>query len=149
MTSTTTARPRQTGHPGYELELERTPQAAVQARSLVRATLACWNLEEHTDSGVLLISELVANAVRHAHGPLIWVHVERPAATLLYFAVVDRAPELLPCRRTPGPDALSGRGLHLLDGVADRWGYDAMDGAAARRRTKRVWAELRVTPSNS
>ncbi|MET7458704.1 ATP-binding protein [Streptomyces sp. NPDC005574] len=124
--------------------MERTPQAAAQARSLVRAALACWNLEEHTDTGILLVSELVANAVRHADGPRIRVHVDRPAPAVLLLAVVDHAPARLPQLRTPGPDDVSGRGLLLLDEVADRWGHDAAGGAASRPRTKRVWAELRV-----
>ncbi|MFF4902567.1 ATP-binding protein [Streptomyces sp. NPDC001068] len=141
-----TAHPRQTGHPGYELELERAPQAAEQARSLVRVALACWNLEEYADSGALLVSELVANAVRHACGPGIEVHIERPAHDLLLFAVVDQAPERRPQLRTPGPDDVSGRGLQLLNEFADRWGCDTVAPRAAQPRAKRVWAELRVAP---
>ncbi|WP_260333934.1 ATP-binding protein [Streptomyces beigongshangae] len=133
-----------TGHPGYTLELERVPQAAQQARSLVRAALACWNLEEHTDTGMLLVSELVANAVRHADGPRIRVHVDRPAPVLLLFAVADYTPARIPQLCTPRSDDVCGRGLFLLDQIADRWGHETTGSSTARSQTKRVWAELRV-----
>lgn len=141
--TTASARARRTGHPGYELDLDRLPQAAKEARSLVRVVLAAWGLEEHADTGTLLVSELVANAVRHSRGTRIRVHVERPAPDQLRFAVVDYAPDRLPQSRTPGPDAVSGRGLPLIDEIADRWGY-IVEGPASRPRTKRVWAELQV-----
>lgn len=144
MTNATSAQPRRTGHPGYELELARVPEAAEEARSLVRVALATWNLDAHAETGALLVSELVANAVRHARGPRIRIHVDRPAPGLLLFAVVDQAPDRRPQRCTPGPDDVSGRGLLLLDEFADRWGYDHVGGPAARPRTKRVWAELRA-----
>ncbi|MEU5298621.1 ATP-binding protein [Streptomyces umbrinus] len=144
MTNAASTQPRSTGRPGYELELERVPQAANEARALVRVALATWNLEDHTPTSLLLMSELVTNAVRHASGPCIRVHVDRPAPAQLLLAVVDHTPDRRPQRRTPGPDDESGRGLVLLDELADRWGYHPMDGSAARPRTKRVWAELRV-----
>jgi anti-sigma regulatory factor (Ser/Thr protein kinase) len=141
--TTTSARPRRTGHPGYKLELERTPQAAKEARALVRVALAVWGLEEHTDTGMLITSELVANAVRHTSGPTVRIHVDRPAGNRLLFAVVDQAPNRRPQLCTPTPDDVFGRGLLLLDEIADRWGFDLM-GSASRPRTKRVWAEVVV-----
>ncbi|WP_055631349.1 ATP-binding protein [Streptomyces griseoruber] len=147
MTRLTSAQPRSTGYPGYEQQLDRRPEAAAEARALVRVALACWNLDEHVDTGTLLISELVANAVRHASGPHIRIHIDRPAPARLLFAVVDHAPDQPPRLRTPGPDDTCGRGLLLLDELADRWGHDTVGGPVARPRTKRVWAELRVTTS--
>lgn len=149
MTNATSAKPpRRTGYPGYEQRLERIPQAAEEARALVRVALATWNLEGHAATGMLLVSELVANAVRHARGPHIRVHVDRPSSGRLLFAVVDQAPDRRPLRQAPGPDDVSGRGLLLLDEFADRWGYDHVGGPAARARTKRVWAEVEVTPDD-
>ena len=40
-----------------------------------------------------------------------------------------------------GGDDESGRGLLLIDGIADRWGYD-LHGPEERPRCKEVWAEL-------
>lgn len=144
MSNAASAQPRSTGHPGYELELERIPQAANEARALVRVAPATWNLDVHAETGMLLVSELVTNAVRHASGPRIRVQVDRPAPSQLLFAVVDHAPDRRPQRRAPGPDDESGRGLVLLDEFADRWGYHHVGGSAARQRTKRVGVELRV-----
>jgi len=45
----------------------------------------------------------------------------------------DDAPPQL---RRPGPDATSGRGLGIVDGIATAWGSDP------RRTGKAVWFEL-------
>ncbi|MFF4355169.1 hypothetical protein [Streptomyces sp. NPDC001530] len=51
----------------------------------------------------------------------------------------------LPQMRAADQDAVQGRGLLLVDAVADRWGYDVM-GSVSQPWGKRVWAELTVTP---
>ncbi|MEU6655967.1 ATP-binding protein [Streptomyces sp. NPDC046900] len=100
---------------------------------------------DDAETAALVMSELVANAVRHARGPKIRMTVNRPADDRVYVAVVDREPRRLPELRTPAADALQGRGLLLVDAVAARWGYDFM-GTGVHPWGKRVWAELRVTP---
>ncbi|MCW8101708.1 ATP-binding protein [Streptomyces tauricus] len=130
-----TAQPRQTRTP--KLRSRVGAQAAGEARAQVRVMLVCWNLEAYVDSRALLVSELVTNAVRHASGPRMWAHVERPLAGLLLFAVVDRAHDRLPFLCRPGLDSVPGRG-QLLGQVTDRCGHDA------RPRAKRVRAVLRV-----
>jgi anti-sigma regulatory factor (Ser/Thr protein kinase) len=106
--------------------------------------LCAWGLERAAEVAELLLSELVANAVRHAHGPAVRIVVDRPAADRVYVAVVDRAPLRLPEMRSPGPDAVSGRGLILVDELADSWGCDLM-GPGKRPWGKRVWAEMKVS----
>lgn len=146
MTDPATPRRRSTGHPGYGLEHNRVPQAAKEARALVQTALAAWDLQEHSDVGELIVSELVANAIRHAIGPTIRIHIGLPAHDRVRFTVVDHAPHRLPRLRTPDPSEDSGRGLLLLDVFADRWGYE-VESAARRPHTKRVWAEVVVKPS--
>ncbi|MDX3025370.1 ATP-binding protein [Streptomyces acidiscabies] len=146
MTNATSARRRSAGHPGYDLERNRVPQVAEEARALVQTALAAWDLQEHVDAGELIVSELVANAIRHASGPTIRIHVDLLTDDRLRFSVVDHAPARRPQLRTPTPDEDSGRGLLLLDVIADRWGYDLV-GPAAQPRTKRVWAEVVVAPN--
>ncbi|NMI63180.1 ATP-binding protein [Streptomyces sp. RLA2-12] len=141
----TAAQPRSTGHPGYTLTLPRIPETAPEARSLARMALATWGLDADAETAELIMAELVANAVRHAHGPSLLIVVDRPANDRVYLAVCDRAPRRLPQLRTPDPDAVSGRGLVLVDELAARWGYDFM-GPSTQPRSKRVWAELAVTP---
>lgn len=143
MPDMTAVRPRSTGHPGYNQTKQRAPETATEARQLARVALSAWGLDDAAETAALLLSELVANAVRHAHGPSVRIVVDRPASNRIYVAVVDRAPQLLPAIKTPGPDAVSGRGLVLVNELAHRWGYDLM-GTGPRPWGKRVWAELRV-----
>ncbi|MCG0068448.1 ATP-binding protein [Streptomyces tricolor] len=144
MTVMTAVRPHSSGHPGYNLTKPREAQTAEDARRLARVALAAWGLEAEAETAALVLSELVANAVRHAWGPSVRVLVERPAPDRIRLAVVDRAPRRLPELRTPGPDDTSGRGLLLVEEFADRWGYDLL-GSGTSPWGKRTWAELKVS----
>jgi len=148
MTNVTPVRPRPAEHPGYALERNRVPQVAEEARAMVQTALTAWELLEHADAGELIVSELVANAVRHASGDTIGIHVGRPADDRLRFTVVDQDPRRLPRLREPALSEDSGRGLLLLELIADRWGYDLV-GPAVRPHTKHVWAEIVVKPSTA
>ena len=57
--------------------------------------------------------------------------------------VHDTAPAY-PAMRRRGDEAGSGRGLILVDALADRWGYDDWSDL-----TKRVWFELALSPAGS
>ncbi|WP_233221401.1 ATP-binding protein [Streptomyces carminius] len=140
----TAVRPRRTGHPGYNVTKTRTPQTAQDARRLARVALCAWGLENAAETAALLLSELIANAVRHACGPSIRIVIDRPAQDRVYVAVVDRAPRQVPEVRAPGPEAVSGRGLVLVEELADRWGCEVL-GPVRRPWGKRVWAEMTVS----
>ncbi|MFI8346923.1 ATP-binding protein [Streptomyces sp. NPDC085596] len=133
MTVTTTSRP--TGHPGYSETLPRRPQSAADARRLVRVASAAWGLNDLAADASLVVSELVANAVRHARRESIRVVVERTAVRAVRVAVADFSRALpVPC--APGEGEEDGRGLLLVAAVASRWGVDE------RRWGKVVWADL-------
>jgi anti-sigma regulatory factor (Ser/Thr protein kinase) len=116
--------------------LPATEQAPGMARQAAREALASWRLADLMDTAVLLISELVTNAVLHArnggsglvlhlaiHGS--WLRIEVHDADL-------RAPR----PRTPAGLDESGFGFVLVDSLADTWGV---------RETatgKAVWAEM-------
>jgi anti-sigma regulatory factor (Ser/Thr protein kinase) len=108
------------------------PQAAGEARGLAREALAGWGLEALTDSVELLVSEVVTNAVRYAKRPvtLRLVHAER-----LRCEVVDDVPQL-PRMRRPGPSDEGGRGMFLVNRVAQRWGTERLSVG------KVVWFEI-------
>ncbi|MEV6484360.1 ATP-binding protein [Streptomyces sp. NPDC051576] len=130
------AQPHPTGHPGYSETLPAREESAEAARKLVRTALAAWDLDELTDSGVLLVTELVANAVKHTNTRNIRVVVSRPSERFVRIGVVDKA-RALPQMVKPGNDLLtSGRGLLLIDALAERWGTDMY------RWGKQVWVEL-------
>ncbi|MFJ9030032.1 ATP-binding protein [Streptomyces sp. NPDC102274] len=134
MTVTTTSRP--TGHPGYSETLPREPESAATARRLVRTACAAWELEELTEDGALIVSELVANAVQHARRESIRVVIDRPGGACVRIGVVDFS-KVLPEPKVPDDDEEGGRGLALVAELADHWGTEPLPWG------KRVWAELR------
>ena len=84
------------------------------------------------DSAELLASELATNAVIHAD-TAFEVRVGNDGQTFRV-EVVNDAPEMVAAMRQPSDG--SGRGLHIVDAIAQRWGTDVV-GAA-----KVVWFEL-------
>jgi anti-sigma regulatory factor (Ser/Thr protein kinase) len=82
----------------------------------------------------LIVSELATNAVKHA-GTIfeVAVHIDG----LVRIDVSDRSPRL-PASRPASPTATSGRGLHLVDAMCDRWGVEVHDDY------KCVWCEKDV-----
>ncbi|MGW1037524.1 ATP-binding protein [Streptomyces antibioticus] len=124
--------------------MNRTPETAAKARGLARIALRVWQMDDAGDSAALLLTELFANAVRHARGTSVRVIIDRPEQDRVYLAVVDLAPHRLPEMREAGPDDDNGRGLALVEELSDRWGCDLM-GRGQRPWGKRVWAEMKVT----
>ncbi|AJE87336.1 putative regulatory protein [Streptomyces albus] len=133
MTVTATSRP--TGHPGYSETLQREPESAATARRLVRVACLAWGLEKAAEDGALVVSELVANAVRHARRESVRVVVERTAVRTVRVAVADfsRA-RPVPC--APEDAQEGGRGLLLVAALSADWGTDE------RSWGKVVWAVL-------
>ena len=84
-------------------------------------------------NAVLMLSELLTNAIRHTHQLLLLEITVRD--NTLYVAVIDDAPGL-PTLREPDHHATSGRGLRIVDALADRWGYTPGTGR------KTVWFEI-------
>ena len=83
---------------------------------------------------VLLASELVSNAVKHADSASIGVRfLVLPAHVRV--EVSDDGPGFAPGTPTVDPSGLGGWGLHLVDELSSRWGVD--DGPGSR-----VWFEL-------
>ncbi|PNE42854.1 hypothetical protein AOB60_01740 [Streptomyces noursei] len=105
------------------MQLPATPRAAAQARK----ALAALTPDPHTyEQGPLLLTEAVANAVEHTDTERVHVLLRHePAHAQLLCAVHDTSPATPrpdPVRSTD-PDAIGGRGLHLIDTLADAWGY--------------------------
>ncbi|MFF7363884.1 ATP-binding protein [Streptomyces sp. NPDC008125] len=115
--------------------MPREPRSAATARRLTSAALSCWGLEEMADDCALVVTELVANAVRHARRGAIRVVVERTAVRTVRVAVADFS-RALPLLCESGEEAEEGRGLFLVAALATGWGTDE------RRWGKIVWADL-------
>jgi anti-sigma regulatory factor (Ser/Thr protein kinase) len=128
-------------HPCYSQTFACKPETAEIGRRLVRDALSVWHLDDLADPAALIISELIANAARHTSCHSIRLVVGRPSTTRVRIGVVDRAPSRLPVLSPADDDDESGRGLLLIDAVADRWGYD-LRGTGKRPWGKEIWAEL-------
>ncbi|WP_079197269.1 ATP-binding protein [Streptomyces sp. CB03911] len=107
-----------------------------RARELTRDTLLDWEHpgEEYAHA-VLLVSELVTNAHRHAGGPADLELHPVPGGVLVR---VSDASSRLPVRREPGADG--GFGMHLLARLSESWGVEPFPGG------KSVWARLAPRP---
>ncbi|MER5973005.1 ATP-binding protein [Streptomyces sp. NPDC002055] len=127
---------RPTGHPGYSATLPREPGSAATARRLVHVALAAWQMEELADVAALIVSELVTNSVQHARSNSIRITVTRPEAVRVRIGVVDKSKQF-PVPREPSAEDEGGRGLALVEALAEDWGTDPLPWG------KRVWAELR------
>lgn len=104
------------------------------ARRFVREVLAAWGRQEFEESGALLVSELVGNAVLHARSE-VDVEVADLGADGVLLSVSDGSPAL-PVVRRHSRDAATGRGLWLLTQ------YSAQHGVVRTRTGKQVWAVL-------
>ncbi|MFI9326488.1 SpoIIE family protein phosphatase [Kitasatospora sp. NPDC052868] len=117
-----------------------------EVRAELRDALRRWGVAELVDTAELLASELVTNAVRHTdRDAMFTARLYREAATdggraRLRVEVEDES-DLWPTRRTPGEQASSGRGLMLVEALADAWGVEP------RGSGKRMWFELTATPA--
>ncbi|MEZ0067204.1 PAS domain S-box-containing protein [Streptacidiphilus sp. MAP12-20] len=118
-------------------ELPGDASAASVVRRFLRMSLADWGCApDLIDLAVLLASELVANAVRHACGP-IGLRL-RLAHGELGLEVSDGSP-FLPQARRATADEESGRGLQLIDSLSAAWG------TRATTTGKAVWLALPFT----
>lgn len=116
------------------IRLDAEPRSVGRARRFCTATLEGWGVGgELVDTCVLLVSELATNAVLHARTPFTVTIEGRP---VLRVEVHDGDPRL-PHPRDYGPEASSGRGLHLVEMLAQSSGtVTHADGG------KSVWFEL-------
>ncbi|GAA1537792.1 ATP-binding protein [Streptomyces albidochromogenes] len=122
-----------------QLEVGADPAEVGRARRWARSRLAGSGIrvdEPLAETLILLISELVTNAV---------VHTGCPAVLRMLFGTADdgtvRVEVADTSARPPKPrhaqgDDTNGRGLELVDGLADRWGWQS-EGAG-----KRIWCEV-------
>jgi hypothetical protein len=135
-----------------QMEVRPDPAEVSRARRWARSRLAGSGIgvdEPLTETLILLISELVTNAVVHTGCPAVlrMLFPEQgdggaggrgglgPGSGTVRVEVAD-ASGRGPRRRSAGEEATNGRGLELVDGLADRWGWHP-EGAG-----KRIWCEV-------
>ena len=116
------------------LDLPEDPASAGRARRAVREALASWQQQGAVDDALIVVSEMVTNAVRHGAPPVLLQVVCEDDRVLL--AVGDGS-ERLPVARDAGEDAEGGRGMALVDLLA------VDHGVQPGPPGKTVWATVR------
>lgn len=101
--------------------LELAPAAASvrDGRHFVVALLTTWELPELVETAALLTSELLTNSVLHARTAITLTVTRREDGTV-EIAVRDRS-TYAPRRRRHATDATTGRGMLLLERLAQHW----------------------------
>ncbi|MGW3953677.1 ATP-binding protein [Streptomyces sp. NPDC004752] len=93
-----------------------------EIRRICGVRLRTWGLERFDDSVRLLLSELVTNAISHGSGSRIGVRLSHTPGQVRI--EVRSGPVRTLTARTPGLLDEDGRGLLLIDALADAWGVD-------------------------
>jgi anti-sigma regulatory factor (Ser/Thr protein kinase) len=117
----------------WSVELPPEPASATRARRLAREQLASICRPDALDTVSLLVTELVTNAILHARTPLHLQIETRPDHVRL---CVEDTSTRQPERRTYASDAVTGRGLALVEALASSWGVDSTPSG------KVVWCEV-------
>jgi anti-sigma regulatory factor (Ser/Thr protein kinase) len=122
----------------HDVALAALPESVRVARRFTASCLARVDSSVR-DVVVLLVSEVVTNAVRHG-GP----HARTAKVGLSVKVLSDRVRvevkddgSMLPVVGDGAIDNLSGRGLLLVEGLATRWGFDRSTTSG-----KTVWLEV-------
>ena len=115
------------------VDLWPTARSVPAARHVVGELLACWGAPHDRHDAEILVTELVANVVRHAHTTMEFTLGLRGG--LLCLTVRDGSRKL-PRPKDPAVSEAGGRGLHLVRELTDAWGVlPVSDG-------KVVWTKL-------
>lgn len=128
------------------------PKSVGTARDFCLSTMRRWGVQDRGDDVAVVVSELLTNALRHgvpqapaqaragAEPRSRWpvrLGLVQPGHFVLC-AVADPSPRL-PEPKEPDYLAESGRGLHVISALSDRWGCTAPTEAG-----KVVWALFSV-----
>ncbi|MER5517598.1 SpoIIE family protein phosphatase [Streptomyces sp. NPDC002763] len=113
------------------------PERIAEARQHLRELLHDWGSPDQVDSAVLLVSEMLTNVLVHTDADaLLLAEVGGQAPERRLRVEVTDAGDDLPHKRRPGELASSGRGLVLIELLAEAWGVEP------RGEGKSIWFEL-------
>ncbi|WP_406209677.1 ATP-binding protein [Streptomyces sp. NBC_01017] len=122
-------------------DLDHTPQSVSRARHLTQQFLGN-SRNDAAEAVVLVVSELVTNAIEHAQPPVM-LHLHRETTgNRVWVGVTDGGPAPDEASWTsPRTDAEHGRGLSIVDTLADAHGTHHLTNGTATTH----WARLHTT----
>ncbi|MET7390171.1 ATP-binding protein [Streptomyces sp. NPDC005529] len=100
------------------------PEEVSGLRRIVRFRLERWGLREATDAAQLCVSELVSNIITHIGPGTPATLAVSMNGVRLRIEVRDPDARALPTLLDATADSEGGRGMALVDAVADRWGVE-------------------------
>ncbi|MGW2742009.1 ATP-binding protein [Streptomyces sp. NPDC001450] len=119
------------------------PEEVSALRRLLRIHLGTWGLHHLAEGAQLCVSELVSNVIKHVgHGTPTTLAVSMND-TFLHIEIHDPDTRALPTLLEADLDSEGGRGMALVDRLADRWGVQL------RADRKVTWCELATGLSSS
>jgi anti-sigma regulatory factor (Ser/Thr protein kinase) len=124
----------------FSLELAALPASVGVARAFLSETVAPFSLGPIADDAVLVLSELVTNAIEHGDAATVRVGVHMSPRELLLQVIDENQNSPSPRRDVPATDT-QGRGLLIVERLASRWGRIRLDGHQV------VWAEFDLATS--
>jgi len=117
------------------IDLAPTAPSITAARHVVLELLRVWGTPQDRDDAALLVTELVANVVDHVGGEASLTLELTSSEGWLRIAVRDGS-SVRPVVQELSQERPRGRGLRMVQAIADRWGSEDHQGG------KRVWLEL-------
>ena len=116
------------------VDLARDLASVMVARRFVRETFRSWGVSHTLDDALIVVSELVTNAITHAYSACqVRLSIDETSVRVEVFDEGAGTPDPKP----PTSTAEHGRGLHLINALTAAWGIELIpdDG-------KVVWAEM-------
>ncbi|MEW2402338.1 ATP-binding protein [Streptomyces sp. NPDC046862] len=120
----------------WDLAFSADAEEVAALRRLMRLHLGLWGLHEVTDEAQLCVSELVSNVITHVGPGTPATLAVSMNGTYLRIEVHDPDTRALPTLVAANTESEGGRGMALVDALADRWGVQL------REDRKVTWCEL-------
>jgi anti-sigma regulatory factor (Ser/Thr protein kinase) len=121
--------------PMFRISLQQSPTSPGRARERVRSFIEENRLCEEPEIALLILSELVSNAVMHGAQP-IQVVVSGEAGKLRIDVADGDTHVPRPGLHFGNDDRSGGRGLHIVNALSEQWG------TTVHEHGKSVWAEV-------
>ncbi|WP_328317661.1 ATP-binding protein [Streptomyces sp. NBC_00388] len=125
----------------WKLAFLAEPEEVARLRGALRQRLALWGLSQQVDAAQLCVSELTANVIKHVGAGTPTTLTVSTDGARLRMEVRDPDRRALPTLLSPDMNSEGGRGMALVDALADRWGV------LLSADCKITWCELDLAPT--